>query len=109
MPALTSHRGEMTQGLFVERKHRSGVKDPVAERTRRAYQRLDASAVGLEFGAAVLIGLFLGYWLDEKFGTAPWLLVLFVAFGFAAGVKAIVSGVKRAERAQREEEERHGE
>jgi len=40
-----------------------------------------------ELVVAVLVGAGLGYGLDKLFGTAPWLLVIGLGFGFAAGIK----------------------
>lgn len=34
------------------------------------------AALGLEFLATILGGLFLGYYLDLYFGTSPWLFTL---------------------------------
>ena len=34
---------------------------------------------------ATLLGALIGYGLDRLFGTEPWLLVLFLLFGGAAG------------------------
>jgi ATP synthase protein I len=34
---------------------------------------------------SILIFLFLGQWLDRKLGTSPWLLILGVFLGAAAG------------------------
>ena len=44
-----------------------------------------ASRVGLELVAATLIGAGLGYALDRWLGTGPWLLVVGVVLGTAAG------------------------
>jgi F0F1-type ATP synthase assembly protein I len=41
--------------------------------------------LGIELIAPLLVGLFGGYWLDGKFGTAPWLLITGTVLGFAAG------------------------
>jgi ATP synthase protein I len=43
------------------------------------------SSVGVTFGAAVAIGLFMGYGLDRLVGTSPWLTIVFALFGIAAG------------------------
>ncbi len=43
------------------------------------------SSVGVAFGAAVAIGLFMGYDLDRLIGTSPWLTIIFAVFGIAAG------------------------
>ena len=41
--------------------------------------------IGVSFAASVLLGLGLGYWLDKRLGTTPWLFLLGAAFGLAAG------------------------
>jgi ATP synthase protein I len=48
-----------------------------------------ASRVGLELVAATVIGAGLGYALDRWLGTRPWLLVVGVVLGAAAGVFAV--------------------
>jgi ATP synthase protein I len=42
--------------------------------------------LGFELVVPLLVGLFGGQWLDRRFGTAPWLLLVGVAVGAAAGV-----------------------
>jgi F0F1-type ATP synthase assembly protein I len=46
----------------------------------------------------VLIGILLGDWLDGRFGTTPWLLIVFIVFGFAAGMKGVMRYVRQADR-----------
>jgi len=48
-----------------------------------------ASRVGLELVAATVIGAGLGYALDRWLGTRPWLLVVGVVLGAAAGFFAV--------------------
>ena len=47
------------------------------------------SYVGLFFGVAVFLGFLFGRWLDGKFGTAPWLMLVGVLFGIASGFKEL--------------------
>jgi F0F1-type ATP synthase assembly protein I len=70
----------------------------VAVKTRGVYRTLSLSSVGLEMGIAVIIGLFVGRWLDGQAGTAPWLMILFVIFGFAAGFKGVYRAMREADR-----------
>lgn len=42
-------------------------------------------AVGFQLVASVLIGAFLGQWIDKKLGTTPWLMLLLLCLGTAAG------------------------
>jgi ATP synthase protein I len=49
-----------------------------------------AFEVSLEFSFSVLIGVFAGYYLDRWLGTEPILLFVFLALGFAAGVRNLL-------------------
>lgn len=56
------------------------------------------STVGITLVAATLIGYYMGYYLDRLFGTSPWLTIIFLIFGIAAGFKNLFTSVKRVER-----------
>jgi F0F1-type ATP synthase assembly protein I len=62
--------------------------------------------VGLELILSILLGLFGGQWLDKKFGTAPWLALIGLAFGTAAGVRSLLRALKVANREIEEEDRR---
>lgn len=47
------------------------------------------SAVGIEMGVAVLLGYGAGWWLDRKFDTKPYLMLVMLLLGIAAGFLAI--------------------
>ena len=49
---------------------------------------------GAEFGTSVFVGGFIGYWIDVFAGTKPWGLLIMGAFGFAAGIRAIIRAYK---------------
>ncbi len=42
--------------------------------------------VAIEMAAAVAVAVAIGWFLDGWLGTRPWLMIVFLAFGFAAGV-----------------------
>ncbi|MHB9126451.1 MAG: AtpZ/AtpI family protein [Armatimonadota bacterium] len=44
-----------------------------------------ASTAGLVLVVSIVIGYFFGTWLDKKFGTEPYLMLLFTVLGIAAG------------------------
>ena len=44
------------------------------------------AGVGFEFLATVGLPLGLGYWLDKRCGTTPWLMIVLGTAGFAAGL-----------------------
>lgn len=56
------------------------------------------SAVGLEMGVAVAIGYGAGWWLDKTFGTKPYLTMVMLLFGIAAGFMTIVRAAKELNR-----------
>ncbi|HPF23761.1 MAG: AtpZ/AtpI family protein [Hyphomonas sp.] len=45
---------------------------------------------GAEFVANVFVGGFFGFWIDKFAETKPWGLLIGGAFGFAAGIRAIM-------------------
>jgi ATP synthase protein I len=54
--------------------------------------------VGLEVALSVAAGLLGGTWLDEKFGTKPWLTIIGLGYGLAAAGRAIYRALKKANR-----------
>jgi len=44
----------------------------------------------IELVAGLLIGLAIGFGLDALFGTKPFLMIVFVLLGFAAGIKTVM-------------------
>lgn len=45
-----------------------------------------AYKIGSELVAAMIVGVAIGYGLDHLFGTSPAMLIVFILFGFAAGI-----------------------
>jgi F0F1-type ATP synthase assembly protein I len=43
-----------------------------------------------------LVGYFIGDFLDQLFGTSPWLMIIFTAMGSLSGVKQTITLIKRA-------------
>lgn len=54
--------------------------------------------MSLELVVGVALGGGIGYGLDELFGTRPFLLIIFLLLGFAAGVKTVMATAQRASR-----------
>jgi ATP synthase protein I len=77
---------------------------PSAVAGKRFYNALSASSVGLELGLSVVLAVLFGIWLDGKLGTAPWMMLLWLCFGFAAGLRGVLRAVRRADRAAADEE-----
>lgn len=57
-----------------------------------------AGNVGFELAVATIIGLAGGYWLDGKLGTKPWLAIVGLLLGVAAGFKNLIQTARRAQR-----------
>ncbi len=53
------------------------------------------STVGITMVVATVIGFYIGYWLDTKLGTKPWLMLVFLLLGIAAGFKNLFDQVKK--------------
>ena len=60
--------------------------------------------VGMTFVVATALGLGAGYWADRWLGSSPWLTLLGLGFGIAAGFVNFFRSVKAAERNQRDQE-----
>jgi ATP synthase protein I len=63
------------------------------------------SGVGISLVVAILIGLAMGYYLDQWLGTSPWMLLLFLLFGVAAGFRNIYILTERELKRQQQEDE----
>jgi ATP synthase protein I len=58
----------------------------------------ELSSVGFAMVVATVIGLAGGYYLDRWLGTKPWLLLLGLGFGIAAGFVMLFRSVNKANR-----------
>jgi F0F1-type ATP synthase assembly protein I len=88
--------------------------DPGLRKEPKAFgQRDDESAnagaaylgLGLQFGLAIILFMFVGKWLDARLGTSPWLLILGVFVGAAGGFYSIY---RRLMQDQKREDARRG-
>ncbi|MHB0998980.1 MAG: AtpZ/AtpI family protein [Armatimonadota bacterium] len=57
-----------------------------------------ASTIGITLVVATGIGGLIGWFLDERFGTAPWLTLLFGLMGIVAGFIEMFRTVARITR-----------
>ncbi len=46
--------------------------------------------------AGAVVGFLIGRWLDGRFGTDPWLQLIFLFLGFAASIRSARRLMKRA-------------
>ncbi|WP_299048232.1 AtpZ/AtpI family protein [uncultured Tateyamaria sp.] len=58
----------------------------------------------IELVAGIGIGFGMGYGLDALFGTTPWLMIIFVLLGFAAGIQTMMRSAKEVQSMKEAEE-----
>jgi ATP synthase protein I len=114
MQSAGSHSGDLSHDSPAPAAHRTPVTgagaarpsaDLAAARGKRFYSVLSASSVGLEMGLSVVIGVLVGMWLDRQLGSEPWMMLLWLCFGFAAGFRGVLRAVRRADRAEQEHDQ----
>lgn len=73
------------------------MSDAPEQKSARERRQLgiQMAALGLEFSSAVIGGLILGYYLDEWFGTKPWLTMLGVFAGLGTAVVRMIALTRR--------------
>jgi ATP synthase protein I len=54
------------------------------------------SSIGFSIALSIFIGLGIGVWLDRKFDTSPWLTLIFLGLGIAAGYRNIGLAIKKS-------------
>ncbi len=69
------------------------ANDPKPSRSAPSF--IDLVAVGLGVCICVVAAGGIGYWLDSKFGTTPWLTFAGLAFGVTSAVLYTVAKVRR--------------
>jgi ATP synthase protein I len=69
-------------------------RDPIARRGQShkagaMSSAMSAAGLGVQLVASILVCLYIGRWLDQRLGTGPWLLIVGVFVGAAAGFYTI--------------------
>ena len=54
------------------------------------------SSLGFSVSLSIFIGLAIGVVLDKHFDTTPWLTLVFLGFGIAAGYRNIGLAIKKS-------------
>jgi ATP synthase protein I len=57
---------------------------------------LSSASIGIEMGAALVVGMGIGWFLDRTFGTKPWCLGIFTALGIVAGFRNMIVAARKA-------------
>lgn len=61
--------------------------------------------IGLELAVVLLVFIFLGRYLDSRWGTEPWLLITGAAVGFIAGFYNLFRTLSRLNGSEKKKEE----
>jgi ATP synthase protein I len=54
------------------------------------------SSLGFSVSLSIFIGLGIGIYLDRRFDTSPWLTLVFLGFGIAAGYRNIGLAIRKS-------------
>jgi ATP synthase protein I len=56
------------------------------------------AAVGFEVAIGVALGIVVGAWIDNKYKTSPWGVIIGLLLGFAGGMYLLIKDVLRMEK-----------
>jgi len=70
-------------------------KRPAVSPRARIY---NLTSLAFTFPVSIAVGAFIGYYLDGKLGTFPWLFIVFLFVGVAAGFLSLLRAVKTFDR-----------
>jgi ATP synthase protein I len=93
--AIRQRSAELGRKLDALKSQRTTTDKPTGEFQQPAFGPAFKFAGELIVG--VVVGGGIGWALDKQFGTAPWLMVVLVILGFAAGLLNVVRSAQRAQ------------
>jgi F0F1-type ATP synthase assembly protein I len=62
---------------------------------------------GLQLGISVIAMALLGWWLDDRWKTTPWLTLVGVVFGFGSGLYQFIKTVNKISKEEEKREHIH--
>lgn len=88
-----------------ERRGPNGARPGESADQRAARTAGRYAGVGLQFAASIVVFLYAGQWIDRRFGTGPWGVLVGVFVGAAAAFYSIyrrlMTDLRREEEEQR--------
>lgn len=87
-----SDLGTRLDKVKAEAREKAG---PEPDEQARGAAMGQAMKISVELVVGIAVGGFIGKVLDDQFGTKPWLLIVFLMLGFAAGLANIVRTARR--------------
>lgn len=95
-----SATGDLADRIARAQANRSaGQNRPAGRAVGQATTMSRGLRLGTEFIAAIVVGLGAGYLLDQWLKTTPWLMLVMLLLGFAAGVLNVVRSASEMNRA----------
>jgi ATP synthase protein I len=92
--------GDLASRIAAAQRSREQAPDqPGAAATRDMSGLSRALRIGSEFIAAILVGAAIGFLLDLWLGTQPWIMLVMVLVGFAAGIVNVTRTVAEINKA----------
>jgi ATP synthase protein I len=79
----------------------NALKTPEVEQAKAgddSGQMAIAMRLSAELLAGVLVGAAIGYFLDKWLDTSPWLLIVLICMGFAAGIVNMTRAMDRLDK-----------
>ena len=61
----------------------------MADKKSGIMKAMKYSVIGIEMAASVTVGGLIGYWLDTKLGTEPWMFIFWLICGLVAGFRSL--------------------
>ena len=71
------------------------MRGPPPDERARGAAFGQATKIAVELVVGVAIGAIIGRVLDSQLGTGPWLLIVFLVLGFAAGLSNVIRTARR--------------
>lgn len=103
-PQSTGQHAPLTSDLAARIAHaqdeRRVAEDPAAASVTNGFSGWNRGMrLASEFVAAILVGVGIGYLLDLWLKTSPWLMLVMLMVGFAAGVLNVIRSAAEMNRA----------
>lgn len=76
----------------------NGSRGAGGSRANSGVSGAEFAGVGVQFAATILVFVFAGVWLDKRFGTSPWLLLVCVFAGAGGGFFSMYRKITAAQR-----------
>lgn len=74
----------------MDEPQRTPTKPAKVRNTKKLLDASELSAVGIEMVIAVAIGAYAGWWVDQKLASSPIGVLIGLALGIGAAVKALI-------------------